>query len=185
MQTGHELFLHDLNDMIDAERQLVDALQENADDSSRSDLKKAFERHRQETEGQLERLQQCLELLGEQAEETECLGIRGIIGEKHAFAEEDPSDDRCFRRRRGHQNRDLRDLLVPVADRHGARDEAHQSGAPAESESEGRKDHAQEDAGISEKGETRRDDGRGRRTQECRKREVVRQAPGRVNSGAG
>ena len=93
MQTGHELFLHDLNDMIDAERQLVDALQENADDSSRSDLKKAFERHRQETEGQLERLQQCLELLGEQAEETECLGIRGIIGEKHAFAEEDPSDD--------------------------------------------------------------------------------------------
>jgi ferritin-like metal-binding protein YciE len=26
MQTGHELFVHGLNDMMDAERQLVDAL---------------------------------------------------------------------------------------------------------------------------------------------------------------
>jgi hypothetical protein len=38
--------------MLDAERQLVDALEENANDSSRADLKKAFE---QETEGQLKR----------------------------------------------------------------------------------------------------------------------------------
>lgn len=36
--------------MLDAERQLVDALEENANDSSRAELKKAFE---QETEGLL------------------------------------------------------------------------------------------------------------------------------------
>ena len=34
MQTGHELFIHELNDMLDAEHQLVDALEENAGDSS-------------------------------------------------------------------------------------------------------------------------------------------------------
>jgi hypothetical protein len=34
MQTGHELFVHGLNDMMDAERQLVDALEELASDSS-------------------------------------------------------------------------------------------------------------------------------------------------------
>ena len=49
MQTGHELFVHGLNDMMDAEQQLVEALEENANDSSRADVKKAFEQHRKET----------------------------------------------------------------------------------------------------------------------------------------
>src|SRR3954449_6880444 len=93
MQTGHELFVHGLNDMMDAEQQLVEALEENSNDSSRADVKKAFEQHRKETEGQIERLQQCFELLGEEAEDTECHGIRGLIAEKKAFSEEDPSDD--------------------------------------------------------------------------------------------
>ena len=93
MQTGHELFVHGLSDMLDAERQLVEALEENANDSSRAELKKAFEQHRKETEGQIERLQQCFELLGQEAEDTECHGIRGLIAEKKAFSEEDPSDD--------------------------------------------------------------------------------------------
>src|SRR5207302_3497138 len=79
MQTGHELFVHGLNDMMDAERQLVAALAENAQDSSRGDLKKAFDQHRRETEAQIKRLQQCFELLGEEQEETECYGIRGLI----------------------------------------------------------------------------------------------------------
>jgi len=93
MQTGHELFVHGLNDMMDAERQLIDALEELAGDSSRADLKKAFEQHRRETEGQIQRLEQCFELLGEETEETECHGIRGLIAEKKAFSEEDPSED--------------------------------------------------------------------------------------------
>jgi ferritin-like metal-binding protein YciE len=93
MQTGHELFVHGLNDMMDGERQLVEALEELASDSSRSDLKKAFEQHRRETEGQVERLEQCFELLGEESQETECHGIRGLISEKKAFSEEDPSED--------------------------------------------------------------------------------------------
>jgi ferritin-like metal-binding protein YciE len=93
METGHELFIHELADMLDGERQLLEALQENAEDSSRGELKKAFEQHRQQTEGQIERLQQCFELLGEQPEETECHGIRGLIEEKKAFTEEDPSQD--------------------------------------------------------------------------------------------
>ena len=93
MQTGHELFVHGLNDMMDAERQLVEALQELADDSSKSVLKKAFEQHRRETEGQIERLEQCFELLGEEPEDTECNGMRGLVAEKKAFSEEDPSED--------------------------------------------------------------------------------------------
>jgi ferritin-like metal-binding protein YciE len=88
-----ELFVHSLNDMMDAERQLVEALNDNANDSSRQDLKKAFEQHRRETERQIERLTECFRLLGEAQEDTECHGIRGLIQEKKAFSEEDPSAD--------------------------------------------------------------------------------------------
>jgi ferritin-like metal-binding protein YciE len=93
MQTGHELFIHGLNDILDAEQQLVEALRELASDSSRDELKKAFESHRVQTEGHLKRLEQCFELLDEEAEKTECLGVRGLIAEKNAFGKEDPSED--------------------------------------------------------------------------------------------
>jgi ferritin-like metal-binding protein YciE len=93
MQTGHELFVHGLTDMLDGERQLVEALQELSDDSSNDQLKKAFASHRKETERQIERLTQCFELLGETPEETECKGLRGLIEEKKAFMEEEPESD--------------------------------------------------------------------------------------------
>lgn len=93
METGHELFVHELKDMLDGEKQLLNVLEENAGDSSRDDLQEAFGRHREETRGQIERLQQCFELLDEQPEETECQGIRGLVAEKKAFSEEDPSED--------------------------------------------------------------------------------------------
>jgi ferritin-like metal-binding protein YciE len=93
MQTGHELFVHGLTDMLDGERQLVEALQELSDDSSNEQLKKAFASHRKETERQIERLTQCFELLGETPEDTECKGLKGLIAEKKAFMEEEPESD--------------------------------------------------------------------------------------------
>jgi len=93
MQTGREFFIHGLTDIYDAEQQLVEALGELAEDSNQAQLKKAFESHRAQTEKQVERLQQCFELLGEQPEQTECHGIRGIIQEKRTFMKEEPSPD--------------------------------------------------------------------------------------------
>lgn len=93
METGHELFVHGLNDMLDAENQLIAALDQLAKDSSRQDLKKAFSQHKRETEKQLSRLEQCFQLLEESPEKTECHGIRGLVAEKRAFAEERPAQD--------------------------------------------------------------------------------------------
>ena len=93
MQTGRQFFIYGLNDIYDAEQQLVEALGELEEDSNLSQLKKAFASHRAQTEKQVERLQQCFELLGEEPEETECHGIRGIIQEKKSFMEEEPSPD--------------------------------------------------------------------------------------------
>ncbi len=94
MQTGHELFVHELQDMLDAEQQLVEALGEQADESSRPDLQKAFQSHQAQTEKQVERLQQVFEEIGEEPEEVECKGIRGLIEEHNTFKqEEDPAED--------------------------------------------------------------------------------------------
>jgi ferritin-like metal-binding protein YciE len=93
MQTGKEFFIHGLNDIYDAEQQLVEALGELEQDSNNGQLKKAFGTHRDQTEKQVQRLDQVFETLGEQPEQTECHGIRGIIQEKKSFQEEDPSPD--------------------------------------------------------------------------------------------
>jgi len=94
MQTAHELFIHELQDMRDAEQQLMEALGKQAEESSRPELKKAFVSHRAQTEKQLERLNQVFESIGEEPEDTECAGIRGLIQEHDNFKEEeDPSED--------------------------------------------------------------------------------------------
>lgn len=94
MQTAHELFVHGLTDMLDAEQKLIEALGKQAEESSRPDLQKAFQSHQQQTQKQAERLQQCFDLLDEEAEEAECKGIAGIIAEHDTFKEEeDPSED--------------------------------------------------------------------------------------------
>jgi ferritin-like metal-binding protein YciE len=93
MQTAHELFLHELSDMLDAEEKLVEALGEQAQESSNAQVKKAFEMHQRQTEGQVRRLQQAFQSLGEEPEETECAGIKGLKEEHDSFKEEDPSED--------------------------------------------------------------------------------------------
>ncbi len=93
METAHELFLHGLSDILDGERRLVEALGKMAANASRPDLKKSFEQHRAQTEGQVERLEQCFEELDEQPRDTECKGIQGLVGEYESFQEEDPSPD--------------------------------------------------------------------------------------------
>lgn len=94
METAHELFLHGLSDILDGERQLVEALEKHAEQASRPELKKAFESHRQQTEKQVERLEQVFESLGEKPDETECKGIKGLIEEHETFMEEEePSPD--------------------------------------------------------------------------------------------
>ncbi len=93
MQTAHEFFIHELNEMLDAENQILDALDEQAKESDRPELKRAFEQHRAQTVKQIERLQQCLDDIGEQPQTKQCAGIRGIIEEHTSFKAEDPSDD--------------------------------------------------------------------------------------------
>jgi ferritin-like metal-binding protein YciE len=94
MQTAHELFIHELTDMLSAERQLVDALKEQSENASDPKLKQAFASHRAQTENHIKRLEGCFEEIGESPEESECKGIAGLVEEYKTFKEEeDPSPD--------------------------------------------------------------------------------------------
>ena len=86
-------FLHELSDMLDAERKILNALEEQANESTNPQLQKAFQQHREQTQGQVERLETCFEELDEEPEETECAGIKGLIEEHDNMKDEDPSDD--------------------------------------------------------------------------------------------
>lgn len=93
MQTAHEFFLHELGDMLDAEQKLVQALGDQAEESSRPELQKAFQGHQAQTEKQVERLRQVFQSVDAEPEETECKGLKGLIEEHDSFKEEDPSED--------------------------------------------------------------------------------------------
>jgi ferritin-like metal-binding protein YciE len=88
MENFDNLFLHFLKDIYYAERQILKSLPKLAKAAQSPDLKKAFTEHREETQGQIERLQQVFELLGKRAQGVTCEAINGLIEECEELLEE-------------------------------------------------------------------------------------------------
>jgi ferritin-like metal-binding protein YciE len=87
--TLHDAFIDELRDAYDAEKQLTKALPKLAKAASNPKLRQAFEAHLQETEGQIERLEEVFESLDEKVRGKHCDGIAGIIEEGKSIMEED------------------------------------------------------------------------------------------------
>ena len=81
MKTLKDLFLDELADMYDAEQRLVKALPKMAKAATSDQLRAAFEKHHDETEGQIERLEQIFEQIGKPARGKKCDAIEGILDE--------------------------------------------------------------------------------------------------------
>ena len=80
-KTLNDLFLHTLKDIFYAEKQILKALPKMEKKAGSDELKKAFSQHREETEGQLERLEKVFEAINKPARGTKCDAIIGIIDE--------------------------------------------------------------------------------------------------------
>ena len=80
-KTLNDLFLHTLKDIFYAEKQILKALPKMAKNAESEELKQAFETHREETQGQIERLEKVFEMLGKPARGVQCEAINGIIEE--------------------------------------------------------------------------------------------------------
>ena len=75
------LFHDTLKDIYYAERKILKALPKMAKGAQSADLKAAFEKHRDQTEGHVERLTQVFEIFGKRAQGRTCPAIDGIIKE--------------------------------------------------------------------------------------------------------
>jgi ferritin-like metal-binding protein YciE len=80
-KTLDDLFLEVLKDTYHAEKQILRALPKMAKAAESKQLRSAFETHRDETEGQVERLEQVFEMIGKPARAKTCPAIQGIIEE--------------------------------------------------------------------------------------------------------
>ncbi|GAB1581205.1 ferritin-like domain-containing protein [Phyllobacterium phragmitis] len=83
-----KLFYETLKDIYYAERKIVKALPKMARGASSPDLKQAFEKHRDQSEEHIARLQQVFEILGKRAAGKTCEAIDGIIAEGEDVMEE-------------------------------------------------------------------------------------------------
>lgn len=87
-KTLDDLFYETLKDIYYAERQIVKALPKMARGAQDEKLKAAFEKHRDETEGQIDRLKQVFEIIGKRAQGKTCPAIDGIIEEGEEILDE-------------------------------------------------------------------------------------------------
>ncbi|MER8456794.1 MULTISPECIES: ferritin-like domain-containing protein [unclassified Mesorhizobium] len=83
-----DLFYDGLKDIYYVERKILTALKKMAKGAESEELKAAFEKHRDETEGQIERLQQVFDAFGKRAQGKTCPAIDGMIEEGQEILEE-------------------------------------------------------------------------------------------------
>ena len=97
--TLHDAFIDELRDAYDAEKQLLKALPKLAKASKSPALRQAFTKHREETQGQIDRLEEVFASLNEKVRGKHCDGIAGIIEEGKSIMEEEFDDatmDACL-----------------------------------------------------------------------------------------
>jgi ferritin-like metal-binding protein YciE len=87
-----QLFVEELQDLYDAERQLTRALPKVAKSANDDELAEAIREHLEVTKGHVERLVQAFESLDLKAKSKPCAGMRGIVSEASEAIEEKKGD---------------------------------------------------------------------------------------------
>ena len=84
-----KLYINELRDLYSAENQLLKALPKMAKGASTDELKQAFEKHLQETEGHVERLETIFDDLDESPKGKTCQAMKGLVEEGSEILEEE------------------------------------------------------------------------------------------------
>ena len=93
LNTLEDLLIHELRDILSAERQIRRALPKMARAAHSEELTEAFETHVEETDTHIERLQKAFELMGRKARASHCEGAEGLISEASDLMDEDGDDN--------------------------------------------------------------------------------------------
>jgi ferritin-like metal-binding protein YciE len=93
VDTMEKLFVEELKDLHSAEKQITKTLPKLIEAATSTELKKAFEHHLKETEGQIVRLDKAFEMLGTRPKEKTCDGMKGILAEGSEMLHETKEGD--------------------------------------------------------------------------------------------
>jgi ferritin-like metal-binding protein YciE len=88
IKTMNDLFVHQLQDIYYAEKQLVKALPKMAEKATDNQLKQGFLAHLDETNTHVQRLEQVFQMIGVAVKAVDCPAIDGIIKEADEVAGE-------------------------------------------------------------------------------------------------
>lgn len=86
------LFVHELKDLLSAEKQLVKALPKMAKGAASDTLRGAFEEHLEQTKGHVERLEKIFSMIDKAARAEHCKAMEGLIAEGSDLLEEEGED---------------------------------------------------------------------------------------------
>jgi ferritin-like metal-binding protein YciE len=89
MSEPQELFLHELGDILYAERQILKTLPKLAKQAGDGELRASLLGHEEETREQITNLEQAFALIGEKAKAEKCPGILGILKEYEDFVDDE------------------------------------------------------------------------------------------------
>jgi ferritin-like metal-binding protein YciE len=144
LNSMEDLLRSELEDLYDAEKRLVQALPKMANSANSPQLQQAFQEHYNQTEGHVQRLEECFRQLNWESERETCQAMKSLIseGEEAIQAEGDPDvrdaaliaaaqrvehyemagygSARTFARRMGRQ--DVADVLQQTLDEEGEAD---------------------------------------------------------------
>ena len=84
-----KLFIEELKDIYNAEKQLTRALPRMAKAAESPQLQQAFTNHLRETEGQIKRLERVFKEVGQPVRGKKCKGMEGLIEEGKEMMEEE------------------------------------------------------------------------------------------------
>jgi ferritin-like metal-binding protein YciE len=88
IKTPAELFLHNLSDTYNAEKQMTRSLPKLARAATEPALAQAFEDHLEETRAQVERIEQIAESLGLKLKRIKCEGMEGLVEETMSLVDQ-------------------------------------------------------------------------------------------------
>jgi len=89
MEALEKLLKDELQDLYDAEQQLVKAIPKMIEAANSSELQAALKDHLSVTQNQVTRLEQVFDELGEKPQRKPCKGMAGIISEGQEMLGED------------------------------------------------------------------------------------------------
>lgn len=88
-----ELLAHGLKEMYYVETELLDVLDELADGTDTEEVADAFDQHREQTEGHVERLEDAFDQIGIEPETEQSPALDGLVEAHEQFESGDPDQD--------------------------------------------------------------------------------------------